>query len=199
MTIKDPKFLITEDILDRCIKFAQDSVGTNTDRYARRNQFNPVKIKDDIKSGKLAEEVVYGKLSELYPNLTKPDYTIYSKKDKSWEPDLKDTTSQLRVAVKSQDLKSEVAYGSSWVFQYGDGKRDCDTGIFGKVIDPNHYVCFVSLATQLRFATIKAIVKVQWLHDKKLFKEMRLASLRGNKLAVYYSDLEQYQDQLWQL
>ena len=198
--LKDPKFIFSEDILDKCIKFAQDSVGTNAGKYASRNQFNPEKIKNDIKTGKLGEEVVYNKLSELYPNLTKPDYTIYAKKDKSWDPDLKDAASKLRFGVKTQDLKSELAYGCSWVFQCRMGaKYDCDTGVFGKDIDPNHYVCFVSLNAPKRFGVIKAIVKIQWLHDKKMFKEMRQEYLRGNKVAVYYEDLERYPKELYQL
>jgi len=60
-------------------------------------------------------------------------------------------------------------------------------------------VAFVALNVPKRFGIIKALVKVQWLHDKKLFKEMKKQSLRGNKVAVYYEDLEKYSEELWQL
>lgn len=198
-TVIDSKFMISEDTLNKCLAFAKSSVDTSLDKYARRNQFDGEKIIKDIRNGKVGEEMVYQKISSLYPELSKPDYQIYNKKDKSWDPDLKDIQSNLRLAVKSQDIESAINFGESWVFQFGNGgKYDCDTGVF-KTTDTNHYVAFVSLNVPKRQGIIKALVKVQWLHDKKLFKEMKKQSLRGNKVAVYYEDLEKYQEELFQL
>jgi len=197
--IKDPSFAISEEMLQKCTKFAQDSVGSSADKYARRNQMNVAKIMDDIRNGKLAEEAVYQKLAEAYPKISAPDYNIYDKKNKNWDPDLKETEVPLRVAVKSQEIKSEIAFGRSWVFQFGNGgKFDCDTGIFGKG-DDSHYVCFVSLNVPRRCGELRALVKVQWLHDKKLFKAMKKQILQGNKVAVYYEDLEKLPEELWQI
>jgi len=177
-----------------------DSAPTSTDKYARRNQNDPIKIAKDIRNGKIAEEMVYAKVVESYPNLTKPDFNIYSKKDKSWDPDLRDLDSNLRIAVKSQEIESALHYGESWVFQFGNGgKYDCDTGIFGKDIDPNHYVSFVLLNVAKKLGSLRGIVQVQWLHDKNLFKAMQKKTLQGNKVAVYYEDLMQYENELWQL
>ena len=199
MTTLDPKFAISEDILTRCTKFSKDSVSTSSDKYANRNQFDIIKIAKDIMNGKIGEEGVYQILSQQFPNLTKPDHQIYSKKDKSWDPDLRDEASKIRIAVKSQNIDSAIAFGESWVFQYGSGgKYDCDTGVF-KENDPNHYVAFVALNTPKKTGIIRAVVKIQWLHDKKLFKEMKKQSLRGNKLAVYFDDLEPYKEELFQL
>ena len=200
MTTFNSNFIISKEIFDKCSQFAKDSVSTSSDKYARRNQFDIEKIIKDIRNGKIAEEVVYNQLISILPGLTSPDYKIYDKKDKSWEPDLKDSESNMRIAVKSQDLESEQSFSRSWVFQFGfGGKYDCDNGIFGKALDDKHYVSFVSLNVPKRTAIIRAIVKVTWLHDQKLFKEMQKQSLRGNKLAVYYEDLERFPDQLWQL
>jgi hypothetical protein len=197
--MQDPKFIITDETLEKCTKFANESVGTSTDKYAKRNQYDVAKIASDIRNGKIAEECVWQKLKDLYPNLSAPDYNIYTKKDKSWDPDLKDLGVPLRVAVKSQEIKSEIAFGRSWVFQFGNGNKfDCDTGIFGKP-DASHYVSFVSLNVPKRNGELRAVVKVQWLHDKKLFKAMKKQSLQGNKVAVYYEDLEKFKDELWQL
>lgn len=199
MTNIDPKFLISEDILSKCLAFAKSSVNTSSDKYARRNQFDVEKIIKDIRNGKVGEEAVYEKISAIYPELSKPDHQIYQRKDKSWDPDLKDNSSKMRLAVKSQDIESAIAFGESWVFQFNDGKKyDCDTGIFGEQ-DPDHYVAFVGLNIPKRAGSIRAVVKVQWLHNKKLFKEMKKQVLRGNKVAVYYEDLEKYKDELFQL
>lgn len=195
----DPIFLISQDILSKCTEFAKSSVDSSADKYARRNQFDVEKIIKDIRNGKAGEEAVYEKVSAMFPDISKPDHEIYSKKDKSWSPDLIDETSGTHIAVKSQDIESALAFEDSWVFQYNNGKSyDCDTGIF-KDKNDLHYVAFVSLNIPKRKGLIRAIVKVKWLHDKKLFKEMKKESLRGNKMAVYLEDLEQYPDQLWQL
>lgn len=200
---KDSYFTITEETLNKCMQFAKDSVTTSIDKYARRNQNNVNKIIEDIRNGKLAEEYVWQELKELYPNLSKPDYNIYDKKQKNWDADLKDPSVPLKIAVKSQEIKSEMAYGRSWVFQFRpESKFDTDTGIFGKQDNEDHYVSFVSfvsLNVAKRIGYIRALVKVNWLHQNKLFKAMQLKNLQNNKIAVYFSDLEKLTDQLYQL
>jgi hypothetical protein len=211
----DPKFIITEDMLKLCTKFAEDSVQSSADAYARRNQSNIGKITKDIVIGKLGEFGVYEKISKLYPTLSRPDTNIYQKGNKSWDPDLTvvppptahDTASptydevypHIRIGVKSQGIESKIAYGESWVFQHRAGKNyDNDTEIFGNV-DENHYVAFVGLNLPKKIGEIRAIVKVKWLHENKLFEEMKLKNLQGNKKAVYFESLERFKDKLWQL
>ena len=191
------KYIITDYIYQKCQKFAEESVGSSVDKYARRNQFDVEKIIKDIRNGKIGEEGTHSSLLSKFPNLSTPDHQIYDKKNKSWDPDLKDA-SGIKIAVKSQDIDSAIAYGDSWVFQIGNGKYDCDVSVF-KENDANHYVAFNSLNVPKRYGTIRAIVKIQWLHDNKLFKEMKIPQLRNNKIAVYLSDLEKYSDQLWQI
>src|SRR5713101_8322115 len=196
--MKNPQFIITPEMLEKCQQFATDSIGTNAKKYARRNQFDTDKIKQDITTGKLAELGVWQKVSELLPDLSEPDFAIYQKKDKNWSADLQ-SPSGIRVGVKSQVIQSEINYGRSWVFQCRMGASyDIDTGIFGNA-DPNHYVCFVSLNVPKKIGELRAIVKVNWLHQKKLFKAMKLAKLQNNKVAVYWEDLEKLGDELLQL
>lgn len=193
------KFIITPEIYEKCTDFAKASVGTSSNKYASRNQFNVEKIVKDIRNGKIGEEGVYQLLSATYPQLTQPDHNIYDKVNKSWDPDLKDAASGIRVGVKSQDIESAIHFGESWVFQFRAGQKyDVDTGIFGEK-DDNHYVAFVALNVPKKTGEIRALVKVDWLHQNKLFKEMQKQTLRGNKVAVYYEDLERYKEQLWQL
>lgn len=193
-------YTISEEIYQKCLQFAKDSVGTNSGKYASRNQFNVEKITKDIQVGKIGEECAYNFLTEKFPNLTKPDYVIYSKKDKSWSPDLKDLDSSIKIAVKSQNIDSAQAHGDSWVFQHRPNKKyDSDKEVFGDAIDQNQYVSFVSLNVPKRIGSVQAIVKIQWLHDNNLFKPMQKINLRDNKVAVYFEDLELFKDQLWQI
>jgi len=193
------KFVITQDIYDRCVSFANASVGTSSNKYASRNQFDVEKIKKDIRNGKIAEEAAWEVLSKSYPNLSKPDHSIYTAKQKSWEPDLTDKEIPIRVAVKSQDIESEINFGRSWVFQFNKTSNyDRDTGIFGDV-DNNYYAIFISLNIPKRSGTIQAIVKIKWLHDHNLFKPMIKTNLQNNKLAIYYDDLVKFKDELWQI
>jgi hypothetical protein len=194
-----PKFIITPDIYEKCTSFAKASVGSSSDKYARRNQFNIEKIVKDIRNGKIGEEGTYKVLLGKFPQLSSPDHNIYDKKDKSWDPDLKDLASGIRVGVKSQDYESAIHFGESWVFQFRAGQKyDVDTGIFGGK-DDKHYVAFVALNVPKKTGEVRAIVSVSWLHDKKLFKEMKKQNLRGNKVAVYYEDLANYKEELFQL
>jgi hypothetical protein len=202
MTTIDLNFKITENVFKKCLKFATDSAASSADKYARRQQSDTYKITKDIRNGKIAEVMVYETAVNVFPNLTEPDFNIYDKFDKSWAPDLKDSSTNVRVAVKSQDIESALNFGESWVFQFGNGgKFDCDTGIFNKNVDNHHYVSFVALNVAKRVGSIRAIVKVSWLHDKKLFKPMKLEKFNtnSNKLAVYYEDLIKYKNELYQL
>lgn len=193
------KFIITPDIYQRCSDFAKASVGTSSDKYARREQFDIDKIAKDIRNGKIGEEGVYNNLLASYPQLTPPDHNIYDKNNKSWDPDLKDLASNTRIGVKSQDVESAIHFGESWVFQFRAGQKyDVDKGIFGED-DEQHYVAFVALNVPKRIGEIKALVKVSWLHKNSLFKEMQKQNLRSNKVAVYYEDLAKYPDHLYQI
>lgn len=199
LTNFNPKFIIDSDTYNKCVTFAKASVGTSSDKYARRNQFDIDKIVKDIRNGKIGEEGVHKVLLEGLPQLSGPDHNIYDKKDKSWDPDLKDLSSGVRVGVKSQDYESAIHFGESWVFQFRAGQKyDVDTGIFGDK-DDKHYVAFVALNVPKRTGEVRAIVRVSWLHEKNLFKEMKKQNLRGNKVAVYYDDLANFKEELFQL
>jgi len=192
------KILISEEIFNKAKEFAEASVSSSADKYARRNQFDVEKIKQDIKVGRLGEEIVYQELVRYFPQLSKPDYNIYDANNKSWDPDLKDPILNIKFAVKTQDVRSDQEFGTSWVFQYNQNKNyDCDKEIFKET--SNSFVCFVSLNSPRRYATIRSIVKTSWLHENNLFKNMKLEKLIGNKMAVYYDDLEKFSDKLCQI
>lgn len=191
-------YKITQDMIDVANEFAEKSAITSLDKYHKRNQNSLLKIKSQIKDGKIGEMIAYQHLCKIFPEISKPDLSIFDNFQKSWDPDLYDP-SGIRIAVKSQDIVSAINYGESWVFQYRPNKNyDCDFGVF-KENNDNHYVAFNALNVPKRFGSIRAIVKIKWLHEKKLFKEMKVHQLRGNKLAVYYDDLLEFENELFQL
>lgn len=103
------KYIISEELNNKCIKFAQDSVMSSADQYARRNQNDVEKIKKDIRVGKIGEFLVHEHFVKQYPTLKLPDTQIYEVKDKSWDTDLKDDNG-LKIAVKSQNIDSNLAF-----------------------------------------------------------------------------------------
>lgn len=78
--MQDLKYIISDEMFDKCEKFAQESVLTSADKYARRNQFDIEKIKKDIRNGKIGEQGTFNLLKDKHPTLLSPDYNIYSKK-----------------------------------------------------------------------------------------------------------------------
>lgn len=201
------QFTLTPAIIKKCTEFATASAPTNMSALARRGQTNPETIIKQIKTGKSGEVCVHEIVSQTYPNLSSVDFNIYEKKDKSWSPDLHDPITGFTLGVKSQDVESSLLYHESWVFQFNGGKKfDCDKEVFGEDIDDNRYVAFVLVNIPKKTAQIRAIVKVKWLHEKKLFQPMALKKFNAtsNKLAVYfnhpeYPSLTNYPNELWQL
>lgn len=174
--------------------FAEKSISTNINKYISRNQPNIKKGMNDNRVGKIGEEVVYNYLVKIMPEITKPDYIVYKVKNKSWEKDLRDIATNVKIGVKTQTKQSAERYGQSWVFQ------NEDKGINGNdKIDIENYIAFVLIDLDNKVGMIQGIVKVPWLHEKELFKPMKLAYLQNNKKAVYYDDLMKYENELWQL
>lgn len=189
------KIIFTSEEIEKCTEFSEQ---VDTSLYAKRNQWDVNKRKADSKIGKLGEIAVYRSLVGKYPDLTYPDFKIYKPREKSWDFDLKHPNFNLH--VKTQETLQASKFGESWIFQYGDGKKkNYDKEIFDR-LSPNQYIAFVRLNVLEGYGTVRAIVSLDLLHDKKLFAEPVLDKLKfANKVAVYYKDLEKHKDQLWQL
>lgn len=189
------KITFTPEEIEKCVEFSES---VDTSLYARRNQWDADKRKADSKIGKLGEIAVYRSLVDKYPGLTYPDFKIYKPREKSWDFDLKHEKFNLH--VKTQETLQASKFGESWIFQYGDGKKqNYDREIFDRT-SPNQFIAFVKLNLLEGYGLVRAIVSLDLLHDKKLFASPVLEKLKyANKVAVYYKDLEKYKDQLWQL
>src|SRR5271165_3903162 len=121
-----PQFTISEQLFNDCTDFAKACVKTNLKKYASRKQINQTKLINDIRNGKIAEQKVWEQVSSEYPGLTSPDYGVYDIAHKSWATDLYDPSTTLSLACKAQSVNMALECGASWVFQYGDGNKDCD-------------------------------------------------------------------------
>jgi hypothetical protein len=182
----------TQEEIDQVLDFANK---IDTSYYATRSQKDNEKRKQDQIVGKLGEIAVHNYLKEKYPDVSYPDFAIYDAKKKSWDFDLKG--SEKNIHCKSQNIVQSRKYGESWIFQKGNGtNRNYDKEVFDQ-LSPNQYVSFVLVDLDKCTATIKAIVELDFLHKKDLFKLPVLEKLRyANKMAVYFSDLREYQNKL---
>ncbi len=185
----------TQPEMDLVLDFA-DKIDTSY--YASRSQSDSKKRKNDQIIGKLGEVATFNYLKDKYPMLTPPDFRILSKKDKSWDFDLK--AESINLHVKSQDLKVSKTFGESWTFQRGSAtNKNFDLEIFERKT-PNQYASFVIVDLANQLATIKAIVEVDFLFKKDLFKLPVLSKLRdNNKSVVYYRDMKEFTTKLWAL
>jgi len=179
------QIFFTQEEWDQCEKFSEE---IDTSFYASRNQENDHKRKRDQLVGKLGEVATHTYLKDKYPNLSYPDFTILSSKQKSWDFDMK--CHSINLHVKSQELKMSKKFGESWTFQSGDRE------VFDRKV-PNQYVSFVIVDLATKSATIKAVVEMDFLFKKDLFKDPILQKLReSNKKVVYFRDMKEFTTKL---
>lgn len=157
-------------LVDKCKKFAEDSVDTNLEVIEKRNQ-DPEerdRVIRQIAHGKVGEEVTRLVYAPYYPELTVPDHQIYQKKDKSWEEDLIDPISDIRIGVKTKRQEDAKRWGASWMFELTD-KKIFGPKLDGQNLDPRQYVSLVIVDLDQMVASVEACVHLQWLHDNDLF------------------------------
>jgi len=189
--------LIEFDFTTEEVKNCKDFAGAmDTSLYAKRNRSSDEKRTFDSYIGKLGEVAVYKYLKDKVPELTYPDFKIYKAKEKSWDFDLKGHG--YNIHVKTQDLAQGEKYGTSWIFQYGNGSnRNYDKEIFDQTAS-NQWVAFVSLDNSKPSGVVRAFVPLSFLHEKNLWAKPVLKHLQfANKLAIYLKDLEFYQDRMF--
>jgi hypothetical protein len=172
-----------------CSEFARNVLPTNLTCYAGRAQGDPRVIERQIQVGKRGEFAVYQALTARGIHVSPPDLQVYkSSRRKSFAPDLTIISTLTPVHVKTQDFESAAKYGLSWSFQPSDPE------IFGATA--NGFVAFCVNANDT--VKIVAIVNVQTLHQLNLWRDPKLARLKGLKAVIYFDDLKALaQDLLW--
>jgi hypothetical protein len=158
----------------RCVQFAHDSIKTNLDAYARRNQKNVHKIFNDIVVGKIGEFAVYQHLKQKH-ELDEPDLKVYGKEKKSFDADL--NVADLNIHVKSQAKAQSQTYGTSWSFH--------PTDKLIKNPDPND-VIFLCLVNDLSVDILSYDRATAYLG---LYEEPVKESLKNTKKVIYFTKI----------
>ncbi len=157
-------------------RFAQQVIPTVN--YRDSNQTNRAKIQNDHFVSKLGEEAVAQVFREHDWQIKGPDYSIYEGKNKSWEEDL--YVDDIGLAVKTQKQSSATRYGLSWTFQSSPKRRD-------PILDaPLAWVCFVLCDEQNNY---NCLVYPPYQIHELVFKDPKLARLKGKKKVLYAEDL----------
>ena len=178
-TFRTPQIVhLPLEAVQRAQAFAQ-AVADTVD-YEDSHQTKKKKIHDDHFVSKLGEEAVRLVFESRHCSVEGPDYSIYDKKQKSWEADLK--INALDVAVKTQRRSAANRYGLSWTFQDSPKRRDPILSM------PEAWVCLVvyeDLKPDYE-CLVYPLRKIKQL----IFEEPRLSRLVGKKQAVYLETLQ---------
>lgn len=162
-------FLNKTDI-KRAKKFAKERTKDN-DLYKKRGGFKEI----DIVSGAMAEIGVYKFLKEAGVPVSKPDFTIYDKAKKSYDPDLTDGVHHFH--VKGQTLESKQRYGSSWIMQRKDPIIND--------IKRMHYLVPCTVCTETGRVEIYGIISLLSLIQHGCISECKNEWFRKTKVAIY--------------
>jgi len=185
------KTTFPQKCVEVCQNFAQN---INFDYFYKRNQYNEAAIRKQQLCGKLAEFLVYLKLREYFPNITKPDIKIYTNDKKNWEPDLKIGNFKLHVKSMERQTVVKYKYPLSWMFQYKNKSIDTEKGKDLEVFTSESHkdiLCFVGININESSGRILAMVPLATIVKNNLFSDPKKESLKGIKKVVLYQDLKE--------
>jgi hypothetical protein len=153
--------------------------------YLKRGGFK----EEDLWVGAMAEFAVYYYLREREHKVNKPDLTIHTKKDKSYDADL--VTESKFFHVKGQSLTSQKRYGNSWLLQRYD-----------KIVKnplPNHYIVPCSVDVENRTVTIFGTISLSSIHRTDSFSECKYYLFQKTKVALYLDELYDKIKGIWRI
>ena len=167
---KREKVKLTKAERKRVEDFADKRIGDSA-LYQKRGGFKRV----DIISGALAEIAVYKFLRSKGIKVSKPDFGIYKKGEKSYDADL--TYKDKKFHVKGQTYDSVKLYGESWLMQ----RRD---KLVKEPVLNNYLVpCVVDVSGNEVY--ILGFPSFYALHDSNCFGECSHPFFRESKVAIY--------------
>lgn len=156
--------------IEQCKIFSEYVIDGSISTYRSRGSNNKEKILKDIYYGKVAECMVWNYLEEDGKKPCPVDFTIYSKKRKSFDCDI--LVDESMVHVKS--CLSSSVYPNSWLFQKHDPV----------VTSPNDWDYFFLSVIDDESSGYSYVLK----SNKVEYKEPIAFPLRRTKVAVYERD-----------
>ncbi|MFZ2187324.1 MAG: hypothetical protein WAV46_01720 [Candidatus Moraniibacteriota bacterium] len=169
---------LDDEIIKKAKEFADKVVGTIN--YGDSNQFDLIKIANDHFISKIGEEAAKKVFESLGKNVQGPNYTIYEKKEKSWDADLL-IDSSVEVAVKTQKKSAADRFGLSWTFQASPERRD--------IILDNKDAWVVFVECNDKDGSFDCTVYPPYQIKELTFGEPKLDYLKGKKKVVYATNL----------
>ena len=166
------KISISKYNCSKCETFAQKQLKTSAKLYTYRGETNREKIAYDIIVGKMAEIGVH-----KFLKCSKPDFTIYERKKKSYSPDLK--LGNLRIHVKGQSEESVSRYGHSWLFQRSDQVVRNAT--------PHDILILTCVSVRKREVTILKFMRAREINK---WGECKVPQYRHTKVALYLEEIK---------
>ena len=179
--LKDPKseveivFLNKTDT-NRARNFAKARVADNVEMYHKRGGFKEI----DLVAGAMAEIAVYKLLRSNDLPVAKPDFTIHTVKNKSFNADL--TDGYYSFHVKGQTLESKSIYGASWIMQRTDP-------IINKP-ELLHYMVPCTVCTETGRVEIYGVMSITTLVQNGCIGECKNEWFRKTKVALYLDHIE---------
>ena len=166
------KIKISKYNYKKCVDFANKQLKTSADLYAYRGE---------AKKEKMVYDIIVGKLAELgvtkYLKCSKPDFTIYERKKKSYSADLR--LGNLRIPVKGQSEESVARYGHSWLFQRTDGIERKAT--------PYDVIILTEVSVRKLEVRILKLIRAREINK---WGECKVPSYRHSKVALYLKEIE---------
>ena len=174
--MKPVQIKLTKNQIKQVNKFVKARCGEDTSEYKRRGGFKEI----DIKSGAMAELAVFTFLKRMGFKVGKPDFTIHTTQNKSYDADL--TDGWYKWHVKGQTTLSSKRYGHSWLMQRYDP-------LIKNPVERNYLVpCSVDIDTGEVW--ILAMPTFIGLHKLDCFGECKVPAFQRTKVAIYYDELK---------
>ena len=166
------KVKISKYNYNKCVDFANKQLKTSSDLYAYRGE---------SKKEKMAYDIIVGKLAELavckFLKCSKPDFTIYERRKKSYSPDLR--LGNLRVHVKGQSEESIKRYGHSWLFQRADQ--------IVRNATPYDVIVLTSVSVRKLEVHILKLIRAREINK---WGECKVPAYRHTKVALYLEEIK---------
>jgi len=168
---------LSQELYDRCRKFAEHRIKGSKGLYAYRGEQNQQKMIEDVIVGTMCEWGAFEYLKSKGIITSEPDMVIYETKRKSFSADLASET--CKIHVKGQSSSSYSKYGYSWLLQRKDKITACAS-------DSEYFIFASNNGLEVE---ILGICKVKDIVDGNLFGECKVYQYRHTKVALYLKDL----------